>query len=83
MLKKVKPTAAQVNVLFSLESLGDLERVCLSGPSVLRNVLAKKQVLDFRKEVQVAHEALVHESGLLFQVPFEVCSIMASRKSSN
>eukprot|EP00435_Cladocopium_sp_Y103_P037343 s2581_g9.t2 len=56
-----------VNVLFSLETLGDLERVCLSGPSVLRNVLAKKQVLDFRKEAQVAHEALVHESGWKFQ----------------
>ena len=77
---QVKPTATQVNVLFSLEKLGDLERVCLSGPSVLRNVLAKTQVLDFRKEVQEQHEALVQESGWLFQVSFEVCSNMASRK---
>ena len=81
LMLRLPATAAQVNVLFSLENLGDLERVCLSGPSVLRHVLARKQLLDFRKEVEVAHEALVHESGCLFQVPFELCSNMTSWKT--
>ena len=48
-------------MLFSLESLADLERVCLCGPQVLRQVLSKKPLLDLRKEVQVAHDALVQE----------------------
>ena len=50
-----------VNILFSLETLGDLERVVLCGPKVLRNVLAKKNMLDFRAEVRIAHAALLED----------------------
>eukprot|EP00438_Fugacium_kawagutii_P030788 Skav221437 [mRNA] locus=scaffold140:51462:57249:+ [translate_table: standard] len=50
-----------VNVLFSLETLGDLERVCLCGPNVLRHVMAKKTMIDFGREAYEAHQALVDE----------------------
>ncbi len=50
-----------VKILFSLETLGDLERVVLCGPKVLRNVLAKKKIVDFRAEVRIAHAALLED----------------------